>query len=270
VSIADSPLAGAYRILTGRFSEVDELRALADIATARTKPGIRTNSALRALIKADPAVRSALSTIGMNPDTLKLENPPGVSQFPTSQSVNLSRVDADVNAATGLVVEGPNTSAALARRAASSVKLGASAAGSIIAFKGTLAQVRELSMAFQGYRELGPLVLSDDMGEYYLRENCGHLGVYCEPYKEYISGLLISGPVVNGKHPLKCVFPNVVDIDYLTYKVLEQKAEEEWGHVNVLGDFVEGRMGRYWEKPGPNSGRQRVSPCAPISWEDVL
>jgi hypothetical protein len=118
VSIAKSPEEAAKRILTGRFSEVDELRDLADEATKRTKPGLRTNSALRGLIKKDPKLRSALSSVGINPDTLKAENPSGKPQFPSSGSVNLSKVDADVNPVTGEGVPGPNTDAALARRAA--------------------------------------------------------------------------------------------------------------------------------------------------------
>ena len=118
ISIAQSPEEAAKRILTGRFSEVDELRDLANEATKRTKPGLRTNSALRELIKKDPKVRSALSSIGINPDTLKAENPPGKPQFPRSGSVNLSKVDADVNPTTGEVVPGPNTDAALARQTA--------------------------------------------------------------------------------------------------------------------------------------------------------
>jgi hypothetical protein len=118
VSIADAPQEAADRILTGRLSEVDEVRALADDATANTRPGLRTNSALRARMSADPAVRNAQQSNGVNPDTFTLENPPGVSQFPNSSSVNLSPVDADINPATGEVVPGPNTSAAQARRAA--------------------------------------------------------------------------------------------------------------------------------------------------------
>ena len=119
VSIATSPQEAANRILTGRFSEVDEVRALADNATERTSPGLRTNSTLRASMKADPAVRGALSSVGINPDTLTAENPPGVSQFPRSGTVNLSSVDADIDSASGQVVPGANTSAAQARRAAS-------------------------------------------------------------------------------------------------------------------------------------------------------
>lgn len=118
VSIADSPQEAADRILTGRLSEVDEVRTLAEDAAANTRPGLRTNAALRARISSDPAVRGALASNGVNPDTLTLENPAGVSQFPTSGSVNLSPVDADLDPVSGQVVAGPNTSAAQARRAA--------------------------------------------------------------------------------------------------------------------------------------------------------
>ena len=115
VSIADSPQEAAYRILTGRFSEVDEVRAHADDATANTRPGLRTNASLRARMSSDPAIRNALQSIGVNPDTFAPENPEGVSQFPTSGSVNFSSVDADIDPKTGQVTYGPNTSAAQAR-----------------------------------------------------------------------------------------------------------------------------------------------------------
>jgi len=118
VSIANSPQEAADRILTGRLSEVDEVCALADDAAANTRPGLRTNAALRTRMSNDPIVRGALGLNGVNPDTLTLENPTGVLQFPTSGSVNLSPVDADLDPRTGLVVPGPNTSAAQARRAA--------------------------------------------------------------------------------------------------------------------------------------------------------
>lgn len=120
VSIADSPREAANRILTGRLSEVDEVNALAEDAAANTRAGLRTNGALRTRMSNDPVVRGALTSNGVNPDTLTLENPPGVSQFPTSASVNLSPVDADLDPRTGQVVPGPNTSAAQARRAAAS------------------------------------------------------------------------------------------------------------------------------------------------------
>jgi hypothetical protein len=121
VSIADSPQDAANRLLTGRLSEVDEVRDLADDAAANTRPGLRTNSALRARMSSSPAVRGALESTGVNPDTLKVENPPGVQQFPASGPVNLSPVDADLDPKTGQVVPGPNTSAAQARRAATTV-----------------------------------------------------------------------------------------------------------------------------------------------------
>jgi len=95
------------------------MNSLADDATARTGPGLRTNTPLRANMRADPAIRGALSSVGVNPDTLKAENPPGVQQFPKTGTVNLSPRDADLDAATGKVVPGPNTSAALQRRAQS-------------------------------------------------------------------------------------------------------------------------------------------------------
>jgi RHS repeat-associated protein len=117
VSIANSPQEAANRILTSRLSEVDEVRDLANDATANTRPGLRTNSALRARMSADPAVSGALRSSGINPNTLTAENPPGVSQFSTAPSVNLSAVDADVDPRTGQVVPGPNTTAAETRRA---------------------------------------------------------------------------------------------------------------------------------------------------------
>jgi RHS repeat-associated protein len=126
VSAAVSPQEAGNRLLTGRFSEVDEMNALADDATARTKPGQRTNTALRANMKSDPAIRGALSSVGINPDTLKAENPPGVQQFPKTGTVNLSPRDADLDPATGRVVPGPNTSAAQMRRTQGQVS-GASA-----------------------------------------------------------------------------------------------------------------------------------------------
>ncbi|HSH79930.1 MAG TPA: RHS repeat-associated core domain-containing protein, partial [Herpetosiphonaceae bacterium] len=119
VSAAASPQDAGNRLLTGRFSEVDEMNSLASDATARTPSGQRTNTALRENMRADPAIRGALSSVGINPDTLKAENPPGVQQFPRTGSVNLSPRDADVDAATGRVVPGPNTTAALQRRAES-------------------------------------------------------------------------------------------------------------------------------------------------------
>ncbi|WP_229426933.1 SpvB/TcaC N-terminal domain-containing protein [Massilia atriviolacea] len=118
VSLADSPDDAANRILTGRFSEIDEVRALADDATANTRAGLRTNAGLRARMSASPVVRSALSRLGINPDTFTVENPPGVSQFSSASSVSFSPLDADVDPRTGLVVPGPKTSAAMERRAA--------------------------------------------------------------------------------------------------------------------------------------------------------
>ena len=117
VSAAAAPQEAGNRLLTGRFSEVDEMNDLAADATARTGAGLRTNTALRAGMKADPAIRGALSSVGINPDTLKAENPPGVAQFPKTGTVNLTPRDADVDAATGKVVPGPNTTAAMQRQA---------------------------------------------------------------------------------------------------------------------------------------------------------
>ena len=117
ISAAASPQEAGNRLLTGVFSEVEEMKPLAEDAASRTAPGVRTNSALRSGMKADPAIRGALSSVGVNPDTLKAENPPGVQQFPKSGTVNLSRADADLDAATGRVVPGPNTTAAMQRRA---------------------------------------------------------------------------------------------------------------------------------------------------------
>ena len=118
VSISKSPQDAANRIITGRFSEVDELKAIADEATKKTPAGQRTNAALRAAMKKDPAIRGALASIGINPDTLEAENPSGVKQFPKTGTVKLSPMDADVDPATGNVVPGPNTKAAMDRRAA--------------------------------------------------------------------------------------------------------------------------------------------------------
>jgi hypothetical protein len=118
VSIANSPQEAADRILTGRFSEVDELRDLSNDATENTTPGRRTNAGVRRRIRNNSAVRGVLRSRGVNPDTLTLENPAGVRQFPTQGPVNLSPVDADVDPQTGRVVDGPNTRAALARRQA--------------------------------------------------------------------------------------------------------------------------------------------------------
>jgi RHS repeat-associated protein len=117
VSAAASPQEAGNRLLTGRWSEVDEMHPLADDATSRTGAGLRTNGPLRANMKADPAIRGALSSVGVNPDTLKAENPPGVQQFPKTGILNLSPKDADIDAATGKVVPGPNTTAAQSRRA---------------------------------------------------------------------------------------------------------------------------------------------------------
>jgi RHS repeat-associated protein len=110
----------------------------------------------------------------------------------------------------------------------SSVKLGASTVASIISFVGTLQQAREFSMAIQGIRDDGPLVLSDESGYYYLRENCGHLGIFCAPYKEYITGFL-------AKLGLQ------VEISGFRYAILARQAEEEWGYLNFWGNFVPGR-----------------------------
>jgi len=129
VSAAASPQEAGNRLITGRFSEVDEMNDLAADATAHTGAGLRTNTALRASMKADPAIRGALSSVGINPDTLKAENPPGVQQFPKSGTVNLSPRDADLDAATGKVVPGPNTTAAQQRRAASQTPAASQAGG---------------------------------------------------------------------------------------------------------------------------------------------
>jgi hypothetical protein len=45
-----------------------------------------------------------------------------------------------------------------------------------------------------------------------------------------------------------------VEISNLRYLILEGQAAAEWGYVNFWGNFVEGRQGRYWERPGPNTG----------------
>jgi RHS repeat-associated protein len=117
VSIAQSPQEAANRLITGRLSEVDEVRDIADRATASTRPGLRTNASLRSGMRSDPAVRGAFSSIGVDPDTLSLQSPEHAPQFSSAPSVNMSSVDADVDPATGRVVPGPNTSAALERRA---------------------------------------------------------------------------------------------------------------------------------------------------------
>jgi len=117
VSAAQSPVEALNRILTGRLSEVEEVEAAANDATARTRPGLRTNPILRLNIKENPALRALFSSGGIDPDTLTVQNPEGIAQFPTSGSVNLSPVDADLDPATGRVVSGPNTTAALARAA---------------------------------------------------------------------------------------------------------------------------------------------------------
>jgi RHS repeat-associated protein len=117
VSAAESPLEAGNRIITGRFSEVNELRDLSDATAAVTAPGERNNTRLRAAMKAAPVIRNALSAVGINPDTLKAENPPNIKQFPKTGTLNLSPKDADINAATGEVVPGPNTTAATQRRA---------------------------------------------------------------------------------------------------------------------------------------------------------
>lgn len=135
ISAAASPQAAGNRLLTGRFSEVREMNPLASDATARTASGLRTNTVLRANMKADPAIRGALSSVGINPDTLKAENPPGVQQFPKTGTVNLSPRDADIDAATGRVVPGPNTRAAIAMNQA---RQQASAAGGIRSLPGRI------------------------------------------------------------------------------------------------------------------------------------
>jgi RHS repeat-associated protein len=124
VSAATSPQEAGNRLITGRFSEVQEMKALAADATARTKPGERTNPILRENMKQNEAIRGAHAAVGINPDTLKAENPPGIKQFPKTGSVNLSPVDADLDPATGKVVPGPNTSAAIERRNSGSFQSG--------------------------------------------------------------------------------------------------------------------------------------------------
>jgi RHS repeat-associated protein len=118
VSASANPQEAGNRLLTGRFSEVTEMGPLGDDATARTKAGERTNGILRENMRKDPAIRKANEAVGINPDTLKAENPPGVKQFPKSGTVNLSAKDADIDANTGKVVPGPNTTAAQQRRVA--------------------------------------------------------------------------------------------------------------------------------------------------------
>ena len=117
------------------------------------------------------------------------------------------------------------------------IKLGASAVVSVFSLKSTLEQARALNMAFQGYAEEGPLQLSDELGNYHLRENCGHLGIVCRPYKEYVSGM-----------PKELGFPKV-EIEYWKYIILEKQVEAEWGYINFWGNFVPGTRGRYWENP---------------------
>lgn len=122
VSLVDEPDEAALRLTSGRLSEIDEIRDMADEATAATRAGARTNSGLRYRIARDPQTGQFLQSQGINPENLTLENPQGVSQFPTGSSVNFSPVDADIDPATGQVVPGPNTSAAAARRAASQMQ----------------------------------------------------------------------------------------------------------------------------------------------------
>ncbi|TDR82724.1 SpvB/TcaC N-terminal domain-containing protein [Paludibacterium purpuratum] len=117
VSIADNPEEAESRLLTGRLDEIEEIRDLADQATANTAAGRRTNAALRYRIARDPAVGRFLRSIGINPDDLTLLPSPNGGQRPTGPSVNFSPRDADINPATGEVIPGPNTDAAMARRA---------------------------------------------------------------------------------------------------------------------------------------------------------
>ncbi len=116
VSAMENPVEAGNRLLTGKLSEVQEMHPLADDATARTAAGERTNGILRENMKRDQAIRAANAAVGINPDTLAAENPPGVQQFPKTGSVHMSPGDADVSGATGRVVDGPNTNAVLARR----------------------------------------------------------------------------------------------------------------------------------------------------------
>src|SRR5207244_12549357 len=54
VSIAESPEEAMSRFLTGRFSEVEEIRVLAERAAKRTRVGLRTNGTLTQLMRKDP------------------------------------------------------------------------------------------------------------------------------------------------------------------------------------------------------------------------
>ena len=126
--------------------------------------------------------------------------------------------------------------------AGGAVRLGASGIASVASLAGILDFGREANLASQGLRACGPLTLNDEIGSYYLREDCGTLGVVCFPYKEYTSG------------PLHDIGFSLVEISNLRYLILEGQAAAEWGYVNFWGNFVEGRQGRYWERPGPNTG----------------
>ncbi|WP_083370209.1 SpvB/TcaC N-terminal domain-containing protein [Chromobacterium sphagni] len=121
VSIATDPDEAANRFLTGRLSEIDEIKALADDATSNTAPGVRTNAGLRYRMARDPVVRGFVASLGIDPDNLTVQTPSGVAQRPTGSSVNFTPRDADVNPQTGQVVPGPNTAAAMLRRTAAQV-----------------------------------------------------------------------------------------------------------------------------------------------------
>ncbi|MEH2539207.1 SpvB/TcaC N-terminal domain-containing protein [Bradyrhizobium sp. AZCC 1699] len=257
VSIANQPLEAAYRILTGRFSEVDELRALANVATARTRPGLRTNSTLRGLMKQDPAIRGALSTVGMNPDTLALENPPGVSQFPTSGPVNLSPVDADLDPASGRVVPGPNTSAALSRRdlrlggaeEITSGTKGLGTSGSSTGKLGTMTKgVGALSIAIMplsageiakqwryGDAPSEELEYADEYGVYTLWVKRNGIFYQNEYTKRYSTGFF-------------AIMHVQVEISKSEYRRLVKLGEAQVGRFNVFGTFEYGTEGP-WSGP---------------------
>ncbi len=115
VSAAKDPVEAGKRLVAGRFDEVEEMHALGADATARTPTGQKTNRILRENMRNSEPIRNALKPVGVDPDNFSPVNPEGVEQFPTGKSVNITPKDADLDPATGKVVQGPNTTAAKAR-----------------------------------------------------------------------------------------------------------------------------------------------------------
>ncbi|WP_299518806.1 SpvB/TcaC N-terminal domain-containing protein [uncultured Serinicoccus sp.] len=146
VSIADSPVDAANRLITGPLDEVVEVREHFDEATKAVRPGKRTNASGVARVRTDSRVTQTLKAIGVDYESGTFFNPKGVDQFPKKGStVRMSPADAEVD----------HKGRAVARTSRASKGVGNKPKGPKVKGLGTLGKIANLGVAAYVFWDTG-------------------------------------------------------------------------------------------------------------------